>query len=498
MGQMHFLTNYFADLTLTRLLVQRGMAAIYLVAFLTVLNQFKPLLGERGLLPVPEFLRRVSFREVPSLFHWRYSDGLLDVVAWSGIVLSVLALAGITEAGPIWVSVTAWLVLYALYLSIVNVGQTFFGFGWESMLLEAGFFTAFLGPAHVRPSVIPILILRWMLFRTEMGAGLIKLRHDHCWRDLTCMYYHYETQPLPNALSWYFHWMPKPVHRFSAGYSHFVQVVAPFFLFAPQPLAFIAGLILISQQLILIISGNYAWLNWITVVLGFSALDDGILHRLMPFAGHESIGADLLMGRPLAWEMVLWVVGIATLAMSIQPALNLMSKDQMMNYSYNRFHLVGAYGAFGNVSKERYEVVIEGTADAVLTVATEWKEYEFKGKPGDVRRTPPQVAPYHLRLDWMVWFLPFGVAVTSHGIHVYGHKLWFFRFIRRLLTNDATILGLMRKNPFPEAPPAHVRAQFYQYSYTTAAERKTTGAWWTRRLLGTYLAAVDLETLQEV
>ncbi|UWZ86051.1 lipase maturation factor family protein [Occallatibacter riparius] len=485
---MHLLTNYFGDLTLARLLVQRGMAAIYLVAFLTVLNQFKPLLGERGLLPVPEFLRRVSFREAPSLFHWRYSDGLADAVAWSGVVLSVLALAGITDAGPIWVSVSAWLVLYALYLSIVNVGQTFFGFGWESMLLEAGFFTAFLGPAHVRPSVIPILILRWMLFRTEMGAGLIKLRHDQCWRDLTCMYYHYETQPLPNALSWYFHWIPKPVHRFSAGYSHFVQVVAPFFLFAPQPVAFIAGVILVSQQLILIISGNYSWLNWLTVVLGFSAFDG----HLLRYAG-SGFGA-----RPLAWDVVLWALALATTAMSIQPTLNLISKDQMMNYSYNRFHLVGAYGAFGNVSKERYEVVIEGTADAVLTAATEWKEYEFKGKPGDVRRTPPQVAPYHLRLDWMVWFLPFGVAVTSHGIHVYGHKLWFFRFIKRLLTNDATILRLLRRNPFPDAPPAYVRAQFYQYSYTTAAERKVNGAWWSRRLLGSYLAAVGLETLREV
>jgi hypothetical protein len=485
---MHFLSNYFGELYLTRMLIQRGMAAIYLVAFLTVLNQFKPLLGERGLLPVPDFLRQATFREAPSLFHWRYSDGLLDAVAWTGIVISVLALTGVTEMGPIWVSVSAWLVLYALYLSIVNVGQTFFGFGWESMLLEAGFFTAFLGPAHVRPSAIPIVILRWMLFRTEMGAGLIKLRHDQCWRDLTCMYWHYETQPLPNGLSWWFHRIPKPVHRFSAGYSHFVQVVAPFFLFAPQPVAFAAGVILISQQAVLIISGNYSWLNWLTVVLGFSAFDDEILHY----------GGPVMAARPLAWEIVLWVVAVATLAMSIQPALNLISKNQMMNYSYNRFHLVGAYGAFGNVSKERYEVVIEGTTDPVITPATEWKEYAFKGKPGDVRRTPPQVAPYHLRLDWLVWFLPFGVAVTGHGIRVYGHKLWFLRFVKRLLENDAGILRLMKGNPFAGGAPTFVRAQFYQYWYTTPEERRATGAWWRRELLGTYMPAVDLGVLRDV
>jgi hypothetical protein len=489
---VHVLTGYFGDVWITRLLLQRGMAVIYLVAFLTVALQFKPLLGERGLLPIPVYLKNVSFREAPSLFHWRYSDRLVNVVAWIGIALSACALLGLTEAGPIWLSIAAWLGLYVLYLSIVNVGQSFFGFGWESMLLEAGFFTAFLGPSRVQPSIIPILILRWMLFRTEMGAGLIKLRHDSCWRDLTCLYYHYETQPLPNPLSWYFHWFPKPFHRFSALYSHFVQVGVPFFLFAPQPIASIAGALLISQQLILIISGNYSWLNWLTVVLGFSAFSDRVLHFAIPLT------APALVARPLTFEILLWIVAAGTLALSVQPALNLISKDQMMNYSYNRFHLVGAYGAFGNVGKERYEIVIEGTPDATITPATTWTEYEFKGKPGDPSRTPPQVAPYHLRLDWLIWFLPFSVSVTEHGIRVWGHKLWFLRFIQKLLVNDPALLGLMGRNPFPHQPPAHVRALFYQYRYTTAAEHRQTGAWWSRRLLGTYLPPVSLQTLQDI
>src|SRR5687768_18559289 len=88
---------------------------------------------------------------------------------------------------------------------------------------------------------IVILILRWMLFRVELGAGLIKLRHDRCWRDLTCLYYHYETQPLPNPLSRIFHRFPKPLHRLSVAFSHFVQVIVPFGVFAPQPIASIAG-----------------------------------------------------------------------------------------------------------------------------------------------------------------------------------------------------------------------------------------------------------------
>src|SRR5215470_6649673 len=162
---------YFGEIQLVRLLVQRGLAAIYIIAFLVVLNQFKPLLGQNGLLPVPVFLKRVRFRDAPSIFHWQYSDRLVDAVAWSGLILSALEVLGIPESGPAWMSMAVWLVLWFLYLSVVNVGQTFYAFGWESMLVEAGFFASFLGASRVQPSVIPILVLRWMLFRTECGAG---------------------------------------------------------------------------------------------------------------------------------------------------------------------------------------------------------------------------------------------------------------------------------------------------------------------------------------
>jgi hypothetical protein len=488
---MPSLHNYFGDLSLTRLLIQRGTAAIYFVAFLTVIRQFKPLLGERGLLPVPAFLQRSTWRETPSLFHWRYSDRLLDIVAVAGLVLSGCGLLGFTERGPIWISVAVWLLLYFLYLSLVNVGQNFFGFGWESMLLEAGFFTAFLGPAHTQPTVIPVLILRWMLFRTEMGAGLIKLRHDPCWRDLTCLYYHYETQPLPNPLSWYFHRVPQPMHRFSALVSHFIQVIVPFALFAPQPIASIAGALIIFHQFVLIVSGNYSWLNWLTVILGLSAFDDQILSLVIP---HYT---PTLVTRPIAFDILLYLLAGATIALSIKPALNLISPSQMMNYSYNPFHLVGAYGAFGQVGRERYEIVIEGTTDRVITPTTQWLEYAFKAKPGNPRRTPPQVAPYHLRLDWLIWFLPFSVVVTPSGIRVPGYSRWFFNFIQRLLSNDPGILRLMGPNPFPDAPPAFIRALFYRYRYTTPEQKRQTGAWWTRQLLGVYLPPISLEAVEK-
>jgi hypothetical protein len=483
---------YVGHVWLARLLLQRGMAAIYLVAFIGMARQWKPLLGENGLLPVPDFVRHVTWREAPSIFLWRYSDRMAMALAWTGIALSAGALAGLTDRGPVLVSVAAWLVLWALYLSVVNVGQKFFGFGWESMLVEAGFFTAFLGPRWMAPSVLPILILRWMLFRTEMGAGLIKLRHDSCWKDLTCLYYHYETQPLPNPLSWYFHRLPKPMHRFAVLFSHFVQVVVPCGLFAPQPVSSIAGALTIFHQLWLIVSGNYSWLNWLTVVLGFSALDDHVLGLALP------LSAAAFRARPLWFEIVLWAVTALTLWLSIAPAKNLLSESQLMNYSYNRFHLVNAYGAFGSVGKERYEIVMEGTGDRVITAATVWKEYGFAAKPGDVKRTPPQIAPYHLRLDWLIWFLPFSVIVTGGGIRVGGYSVWFLRFVKKLLEGDRGILRLMGRNPFEGEPPRYVRALFYQYRFTDAAERKETKAWWVRTLKGVYLKAVSVEDLREV
>jgi hypothetical protein len=474
---------YFDGLWLVRLLFQRGLAAIYLTAFLVALNQFPALLGERGLLPVPAFLQGVSFREAPSLFHWRYSDRLLAAVAWLGIALAGLTLLGIPESGPLWLSVAVWWLLWALYLSIVNVGQTFYAFGWESMLLEAAFFAAFLGPRHLEPSPVPILILRWMLFRVELGAGLIKLRHDPCWWDLTCLFYHYETQPLPNPLSWYFHRMPKLFHKLSVLFSHVVQVLAPFGLFAPQPVASIAAGLIIFHQLWLIISGNYSWLNWLTVILGIVGLSDAVLAPLLPIAAPE------LMPRPAIYDRLLYVLAGATLVLSIQPTLNLFSRHQLMNFSYNPLHLVNTYGAFGSITKERYEIVLEGTDAAVTAPQTTWKAYEFRAKPGDPMRRPPQVAPYHLRLDWLMWFLPFS---APSGMVTRGYEVWFERFVQKLLEGDRQTLKLLRHNPFPERPPKFIRAGFYRYHYTDWQERRKTGAWWTRTWIDEYLSPVSL------
>ena len=212
----------------TRRIFQRALGVVFLIAFLCALNQFRPLLGEHGLLPVPIFVRQIPFREAPSLFFFAPKDWAFAAAAWMGIALSCAVIAGLADRYAWWVNAFVWLGVWVLYLSFVNVGQTFYGFGWEDILLEAGFFAMFLGGRSTRPPVVVIYLLRWLEFRIMFGAGLIKLRGDACWRDLTCLDYHYETQPMPNPLSWYLHTAPEWTHKAGVAFNHFSELIVPF------------------------------------------------------------------------------------------------------------------------------------------------------------------------------------------------------------------------------------------------------------------------------
>jgi Lipase maturation factor len=455
---------------LARLVLQRGLGVVYLIAFLVTLNQFRPLLGDRGLLPARRYLERRSWRGAPSLFHLAYSDRLVVAVSWVGIVLSVLIVAGLVERWPLGAFALVWLTLWALYLSIVNVGQIFYAFGWESLLLEAGLLAVFLGPRWLTPPALVLWLLRWLLFRVEFGAGLIKLRGDRCWRDLTCLAYHHETQPLPNLFSWWFHRLPAGLHKVEVLANHVAQLVTPFGLFLPQPIAGVAAALILMTQLWLLVSGNFSWLNVVTMLLAFAAVSDAQLGWL-PWAATAT-------ALPRWYAAVTIALFAVVVVLSWWPITNMISRRQRMNATFNAFHFVNAYGAFGAITRQRHEIVLEGTDDAEITPSTRWREYEFKAKPGDPRRRPPQVAPYHLRLDWLLWFAALGAPTRQP---------WMVTLVRRLLEGDIPTLKLLRSNPFPTGPPRFVRARLYRYRFTTAAERRATGAWWRRDLVDDYL-----------
>ncbi|MEV6400593.1 lipase maturation factor family protein [Streptomyces sp. NPDC051907] len=460
------------DYWLSRLVFQRALAGVYLVAFLAAALQFRALIGEKGMLPVPAHLRRTPPRIAPTLFRLHYSDRFFAWIAWSGAALSAALVAGAADEAPLWAAMACWAVLWALYLSIVNVGQTWYGFGWESLLLETGFLAVFLGNERTAPPVLVLWLLRWVLFRVEFGAGLIKLRGDECWRKLTCLDYHHETQPMPGPLSWFFHRLPKPFHRVEVAANHVTQLLVPVLLFTPQPVASVAAGAVVLTQLWLVLSGNFAWLNWLTIALALSAVDGSLI------AAPHALPAP-----PLWYEIVVLAVAALVLALSYRPARNLLSRRQAMNRSFDPFHLVNAYGAFGTVGRVRHEVVVEGTEERVLHDGTVWREYAFKGKPGDVRRTPRQYAPYHLRLDWMMWFAALSPAYA---------RSWFGPFVERLLDGDRDTLRLLGPNPFPNAPPAYVRARLYRYRYTTWHELRSTGARWHRTYVREFLRPTRL------
>jgi Lipase maturation factor len=463
---------------LGRLILERGIAVVYVFAFVAAARQFRALIGEHGLLPVPRYLARQSFRQTPSIFHVHYSDRFFAAVAWLGALLSAAMALGLAGALPLWAAVLVWLLLWLLYLSIVNVGQTWYSFGWESLLLETGFLAIFLGNDRVAPPLLAMWLARLLLFRLEFGAGLIKLRGDSCWRDLTCLYYHHETQPMPGPLSWFFHHLPKPLHRVEVVGNHFAQLIVPFGLFAPQPVASIAGAIVVITQLWLVISGNFAWLNWLTILLGCSVIDASSAAAVLPIPKQPA-----LVTAPPWFAGLVIVFTVLTVMLTWYPVRNMISRRQRMNMSFNAYHLINTYGAFGTIGRTRREVVIEGTDEPEVTDQTVWKEYEFKGKPGAVRRVPAQWAPYHLRLDWLMWF----AAISPH----YAYP-WLRPFVLRLLQNDAATLRLLRHNPFPGSPPRYVRAQLYRYRFTTAAELRHDHAWWHRTLEGNYLRPTSL------
>jgi len=461
-----------------RLLVQRGLGLVYLIAFLVARNQFRGLLGSRGLTPIARYVERVPFRRSPSIFHWRSTDRFFVGCCWAGMALAVAHLVGLLDRAPIPVVMASWLVLWALYLSIVNVGQLWYSFGWESLLCEAGFLAVFLGPADVATPDVVLVLFWWLLFRVEFGAGLIKMRGDPCWRDLTCLEHHHETQPMPNPLSRWFHLLPKPLHKVEVAANHVAQLVAPFLLFAPQPIRSGAAVLMIVTQGYLMLSGNFAWLNLLTIVLACSALDGELLGWLpgAPDAGD-------LAASPAWFDVVVVGAAVAIAVLSWPVAVNLLSRHQQMNASFNSWRLVNTYGAFGSVTRDRDELVIEGTDDPDPGPESEWREYGFKGKPTDPMQRPRQVAPYHLRLDWLLWFVPLSTSYADP---------WLGPFLRRLLAGDPDVLSLVDRNPFPDAPPTAVRVRRYRYRFTTRAQRRETGAFWVRQLLGDLVRPMTL------
>ncbi len=477
---------------LTRFMILRLLGLVYAVAFLAAANQILPLIGSHGLLPVGLFLERVrshfgssfsGFSALPSLFWVNHSDWFLVAAAWAGFGLSCVVVAGYANA-------LMMIALWALYMSIVHVGQDWYGYGWEIQLLETGFLGIFLCPLldarpfpRRAPPFMVILLFRWLIFRIMLGAGLIKIRGDSAWRDLTALYYHFETQPIPNALSRWFHFLPRGVLKGGVVFNHFAELVAPWFVFWPRVAVRIAGAIIVLFQVTLIAGGNLSFLNWLTIVPALACFDDAVWAKLLPrkFALRAGVAAEVAQPhRPMTFAAFALALVIALL--SIQPVMNIFSPRQVMNTSFQSLDLVNTYGAFGSVGRERYNVVFEGTDAAAADADAVWKEYPYRALPVDCKRCPCQIAPYQPRLDWQMWF----AAMSTPAQYP-----WTVHLVWKLLHNDPGALSLLGGNPFPGKPPRYVRATLYRYTFVEAG--KSAGAWWKREPLGLWLPALSAD-----
>jgi hypothetical protein len=477
---------------LTRFVFLRMLGLVYVVAFLVVVNQWDALLGSHGLLPAATFLDRLgavrghgaaAFFQWPTLFWANASDTAFHLAGYVGLGLSLAVLFGFANV-PILAG------LWLLYLSFVHVGQIFYGYGWEILLLETGFLAIFLAPLGragpfprgTPPPRIVIVLLRWLVFRLMLGAGLIKLRGDPCWRDLTCLVFHYETQPNPNPLSWYFHQLPAGFHALEVLFNHVVELVAPFFVFGPRRGRHVAGGLVVLFQVLLILSGNLSFLNWLTLTAAVACFDDGLLGRFVPAPLRARI-AEATAGavETRARRIAVIVLAVAVGLLSVNPVQNMLSPGQVMNTSYDPFELVNTYGAFGSVSRERYEIVLEGTDAAQPADGARWIEYDFKCKPGDPLRRPCWISPYHYRLDWQMWFAAMPGADTEP---------WFVHLVAKLLEGDRLTRRLLAPGPFQDHPPRWIRARYYRYELTHPGEP----GWWRRTLAGEYLPPLSADS----
>jgi hypothetical protein len=358
------------------------------------------------------------------------------------------------------------------------------GYQWDALLLEAGFLAIFLGSSRML-----IWLFRWLLFRLMFLSGAVKLLSgDISWRSFTALPVHYESQPLPTPLAWYFYQLPGWFHHFSVGVVFFVELFVPFLVFAPRRVRFFAAGCIAFLQIIIALTGNYAFFNILTIALCLFLLDDKFLSRLSPKALTAWIAnRDKHPRWPFFHKAVCRAVVTLVIFVSGYQLLGIFAHAswapaELAVRAVAPFQIVNTYGLFAVMTTSRPEIIVEGSNDNQT-----WLAYEFKYKPGDLARRPAWVAPHQPRLDWQMWFAALGD---------YRSDPWTVQLMVKLLQGSPAVLRLFAKNPFPASPPRYVRALVYDYSFTTAAERRANGNWWRRELKGEYLPVLSLKDLQ--
>ena len=493
----------------------RALGLTYLVAFASLWVQVDGLVGSNGVSPLNQFLPAVyerfgrsAYSLLPTLCWLDSSNGFLHFLCGGGVVLSLLLILGIAPA-------LLLVVLFVFYLSLTIAGQTFLSFQWDILLLETGFLSIFLAPWRLWPRELmwllrppnattpvsqpALFLLKFLLFKLMLMSGVVKLTSgDDCWWNLTALDYHYWSQPLPTVFAWWADKSPEWFKHFSVAFCLVVEIIVPFFIWAPRRPRLIAAGLMIFLQIVIAVTGNYCFFNLLTIALCLLLIDDsvagslcrGVLLHRVPDTATQRRGYNCalpLQDRLCSYAAI--AVVIVTLPINAWLIFSAFKPHEEwprpLIAIYGRlepFRIVNGYGLFRVMTKERGEIVIEGSADGI-----DWLPYEFKWKPGDVMRAPGWCAPHQPRLDWQMWFAALGS---------YRENPWFGRLIVRLEWSR-DVSRLLAKNPFSHEPPRYIRAMFYRYRFTTLRERSETGAWWKREELREYLPTVSLDQVRQ-
>jgi lipase maturation factor 1 len=501
----------------------RLLGLVYLIAFVSLWVQVDGLVGSNGMSPVDQFLPTVrqqlgtdAYFLLPTLCWFNSSNAFLHFLCGGGVVLSLLLIFGVAPA-------LSLVALFVFYLSLTIAGQVFCNFQWDVLLLETGFLSIFLAPWRLWPrelmwrpgsataataypvSRAGLFLLKFLLFKLVLMSGVVKLtsgddswgwlNDSFHWSALTALDYHYWSQPLPTVFAWWADKTPEWFKHFSVAFCLAVEIIAPFFIWAPRRPRLVAAGLMIFLQIVIALTGNYCFFNLLTIGLCLLLIDDASIGRYVERRVPASQASQELRPpniRSMTHRLSIYaalaviVVTLPVNAWLIFSAFKPQSRPPgwLANFyeQLESFRIVNGYGLFRVMTKDRGEIVIEGSHDGI-----DWVPYEFKWKPGDVKRAPGWCAPHQPRLDWQMWF----AALESPQ-----QNPWLLGLIARLLEGSHDVTGLLARNPFPDKPPYYVRAVFYRYRFTNNEERRQTGAWWTRQELREYLPTISRDQLR--
>jgi hypothetical protein len=501
----------------------RILGVVYLIAFVSLWVQVDGLVGTSGMSPVSRFLPAArqqlgsdAYFLLPTLCWFNSSNAFLHFLCGGGAFLSLLLILGIAPA-------LLLVALFVFYLSLAVAGQVFLSFQWDVLLLETGFLSIFFAPWRLLPRDLMwwrwpraqtvadpvsrpgLFLLKFLLFKLILMSGVVKLtsgddswgwvNHAFHWSALTALDYHYWSQPLPTVFAWWADKTPEWFKHFSVAFCLAVEIIVPFFIWAPRRPRLVAGGLIVLLQVVIALTGNYCFFNLLTIALCLLLIDDQVIgvsrREIVPDQGASNATPSPVnrllstrLRRYAAFTVILvtlpvnaWLILSAFKPQSRPPDWVASVYEQL-----EAFRIVNGYGLFRVMTRDRDEIVIEGSSDGI-----EWLPYEFRWKPGDLNRAPGWCAPHQPRLDWQMWF----AALESPE-----QNPWLIGFIARLLEGSGDVLHLLANDPFHGKPPQYIRAMFYRYRFTTVEERRQTGAWWKRQELREYLPTISRDQLR--